>query len=270
MLSVCTRATLILLLAAIAANLTPGPARSQRGIEVVGTEFRVTTDHGGMLTSRDLVGAVLTVQYAGTMRRLRIDAVEPDPQDASGEVLLHTFSEQLADGSWANICSPGPDGRRQGFPLAGRALPDGRIVEAPGGIELICTGGAQGKCVRFGYKPWTQAPDGSPMRDAYNTCVKMVRADYCGQDEGTTRNGMPIDLYDTFGLQNAETGPELEFEAGWTTEGAVCVRHVRVKENVSLDTLLAACPRLKDRVGEACTETTARVLGARLFNRSKP
>ena len=51
------------------------------------------------------------------MLRSRIDAVEPDPQDASGEVLLHTFSEQLADRSWANICAPGPDGRGKVFPL---------------------------------------------------------------------------------------------------------------------------------------------------------
>ena len=27
----------------------------------------------------------------------------------------------------------------------------------------------------------------------------------------------------------------MEFEAGWTAEGAACVRHVRVKENISLD-----------------------------------
>jgi hypothetical protein len=45
---------------------------------------------------------------------------------------------------------------------------------------------------------------------------------------------------------------------------------VRVKENVSLDRLAAACPRLKHHLGEACTEAQARALGAWLFNRSRP
>jgi hypothetical protein len=43
-----------------------------------------------------------------------------------------------------------------------------------------------------------------------------------------------------------------------------------VKENISLESLVAACPRLKDRVGPACNEDMARGLGARLFNRSRP
>jgi hypothetical protein len=61
----------------------------------------------------------------------------------------------------------------------------------------------------------------------------------------------------------------MEFEAGWTPQGAVCVRHVRVKENVSLGALVAACPRLRNHVGPACTEETARSFGAKLFNRSR-
>jgi hypothetical protein len=62
----------------------------------------------------------------------------------------------------------------------------------------------------------------------------------------------------------------MDFEAGWSAEGAVCVRHTRVKENASLESLVAACPRLKGRVGPSCTEDAARRLGATLFNRSAP
>ena len=32
---------------------------------------------------------------------------------------------------------------------------------------LTCTGGAEGKCVRFGYRPWETLPDGTPMLTAY-------------------------------------------------------------------------------------------------------
>ena len=77
-------------------------------------------------------------------------------------------------------------------------------------------------------------------------------------------------MYDDLGIQKPENDAATEFEAGWREEGAACVRHTRVKENVTLESLVAACPRLKDRVGAACTEAAARQFGARLFNRSKP
>ena len=63
---------------------------------------------------------------------------------------------------------------------------------------------------------------------------------------------------------------EYDFEAGWGPEGAVCVRHVRVKDNVSLAELERLHPRLKGRTGAVCTEDFARAHGALLFNRSQP
>jgi hypothetical protein len=48
------------------------------------------------------------------------------------------------------------------------------------------------------------------------------------------------------------------------------VRHVRVRENISLDALAKSCPRLAGKLGEACTEDAARKTGAIVFNRSKP
>lgn len=242
-------------------------AQSLRAIEVAGTQFRVTVSDGSILTSRDLVGAVLTLNVGGTSSRVRIDAVEIDPADP--EVLLHTLSVAQADGSWRNACAPDPEGRRLALPLAGEAQPDGRIIDAPGRIALVCTSGGQGKCVRFGYKPWKRTAAES-LRDLYNACIKMVRADYCGNDQPTTREGTRIDIYDDHGIQLPANEPGADFEAGWAPEGAVCVHHVRISENVTLDALAAACPRLKDKVGAVCNEEIARGLGARLFNRSRP
>lgn len=59
-----------------------------------------------------------------------------------------------------------------------------------------------------------------------------------------------------------------EFEAGWAAAGAVCVRHIRVKENTSLEGLAVSCPRLRDRLGATCTEKHARALDTTLFVRS--
>ena len=59
------------------------------------------------------------------------------------------------------------------------------------------------------------------------------------------------------------------FEAGWGPKGAVCVHHVRVKENVTLAQLEARFPQLRGRTGEICTEDFARQHGAIVFNRSR-
>ena len=237
-------------------------------IEAEATQFKITLTDGRVLRSPELAGAALVIGTGDQSRRLRIDAVEIDP-DAPG-VYLHTLSTQGPDETWANICEPGPDGRRQAFPIAGRAEADSTISPAaPGIFEITCTGGAQGKCVRFGYHPWENATDGLGAFDLYNACVRLVRADYSGDGKGTTRNGMSIDIFDFIGIQSDEPGPGMEFEAGWTKDGAVCVRHPRVKENVSLDAL-DALPALRGRTGDVCTEEFARAHGATLFNRSRP
>jgi hypothetical protein len=41
----------------------------------------------------------------------------------------------------------------------------------------------------------------------------------------------------------------MEFESGWTADGAVCVRHVRVKENTSLEALAVASPPIEGPAG---------------------
>jgi hypothetical protein len=239
-------------------------------VQANGTEFVVSLVDGRTLRSRELIGATLVMAVRGQAIRVRIDGVEPDPDAKGGTVWLHTLSGQMTDGSWQNLCDAGPDGRRQGFPIAGRPRADGMLEPAePGTFELVCTSGAQGKCVRFGYQPWT-TPNGTQSRDLYNACIRMVRADYCGNGTATTKDGQQIDIYDDHGIQKPENVPVMDFEAGWTPDGAACVRHVRVKENVSLESLVAACPRLEDRAGPACSEEAARGFGARLFNCSRP
>lgn len=232
-----------------------------------GTQFKVTLADGRVLRSPELAGAVLTVALDGRTVRVRVDAIEPDPGNPG--VLLHTLSAPDESGGWTNICEPGPDGRREAFPLAGHAEPGGTIAPAAAGdFVLTCTGGAEGKCVRFGYHPWENRPDGSPMLPVYNACVRLVRADYGGDGQGTTRNGQRIDIYDDFGIEKPAYDPIDEFEAGWDAAGAVCVRHVRVKENTDLARVEASNPRLAGRVGDICTEAFARAHGAYLFVRS--
>jgi len=234
-------------------------------IEASGTAFRATLSDGSIRQGRELAGAVLVFKINDALMRIRIASITPDPDDSS--VLLHDFRIEASD---EPLCSPAPDGTRLGFPLAGRTAPDGRFVAAePGIFELICTSGGQGKCVRFGYHPWRTAPDGRPMRDYYNACVRLLRADYCGDGYGWTRNGTLVDIWDDRGIQTRATAddPAFAFEAGWTADGAVCVAHSRIPENITLAKLKAYCPRLAALA--SCDEGAARGAGALLFNRSR-
>jgi len=231
------------------------PKVSSLGVE--GTEILVTLSDGRTLRSRQLVGAVLKVRFDGAPAEVRIAAVEPDPDDKSNAVWLHTLEGRGADGSWVNLCRPGPDGRRQGFPLQGAQ-----------GLEFTCSSGSVGKCVRFGYRPWATGSENQRLAPLHAACVRMVRGDYGGSGEAWTRDGMRIDVYDTEGIQRSDNDSADRFEAGWSPDGAVCVHHVRAGENITLTELEARFPRLRGRTGDVCTEEFARMLGAILFNRS--
>jgi len=257
---------LIFAAVAVIAATGPAPAAELRSVEADGTQFKVTLSDGSVLRSPQLAGAVLTVTARGETLRLRIDGVELDPDAKRGEVWLHTLSAQGDNGAWRNPCEAGPDGRQQAFPLAGRARrPDGLFGRAePGTFELTCTAGAQGKCVRFGYLPW----EGEVMLAHYNACIRMVRADYCGNGTPHTRDGTLIDVYDKQGIQMPDPGDELQFEAAWGAAGAICVRRVRIPETYSLDALRRDCPHLKpEDIGEGCTEARmSKMPAAQLLN----
>jgi hypothetical protein len=259
---------------AVAALTLASPAPAVAGepavvrLEAVGAAFRATLSDGSVKQGAELTGAMLVFNVNGAPLRVRIAAVSPDPDDRSGALLLHDF-RVAATGE--PLCAAGPDGKRLGFPLAGRTTADGRWSNTePGTFELVCTAGAQGKCVRFGYQPWTTAPDGRPMRDYYNACVRMVRADYCGDNRPWTRNGTAIDLWDRLGIQTSDSADDAtySFEAGWGPDGAVCVARTRIPETVTLASLKHYCPRLA--AAPACDQQSARAAGALLFNRSRP
>ena len=247
-------------------------ARSQQSprpvVDVVGTTLRARLPDGSVLEGAKLVGAALVVAVGGQTLKVRIAGVEQDARDARGEVLLYDFRLIAPNGTEEPLCAADPDGRRLGLALAGRSDPAGTLRTGDAtDFELVCTAGAQGKCVRFGYAPWRRAPGGRPMLDWYNACVRMVRGDYCGDGRPFTRDGTIIDIYDRIGVQKSDEDPSLSFEAAWGPDGAICVAHTRIPDIVDLDGLGRACPRLVGRLGPAaCNENTS---GALLLNRSR-
>ena len=244
------------------------PARAP-AVDVLGTTLRARLPDGTLLEGEALVGATLNVVVGGRPMRVRIAGLENDATAPGGEVLLYDFHVSTPAGE-EPLCAPAPDGKRLGLAIAGRSTPSGFLAPDPTSFELVCAAGPQGKCVRMGYGPWRQVPDGRSMRDWYNACVRLLRGEYCGDGQPYTRDGTWIDLYDSLGVQKSDQDPTLSFEAGWNQDGAVCVARPRLSDIVTLDALAAQCPRLKDRLGASCTEESARARGALIFNRSKP
>jgi hypothetical protein len=266
---VATTAPLLLLGAsgyAVAPPSTPAAAAPEvRALTVVGTRVLVREADGALASNEDLIGSLLVARSEGGIRNAyRIDSIEPDPKDPSGETLLYELStKDPVTGAWTPACKPDAAGVAKGFPLEGVWTPGGEHVRAPGQFEITCTSGAIGKCVRMGYKPWK----GAAMWDRHQACVRMVRADYCGDGTAHTRDGTLIDVFDDAGIQKDEPDPGMSFEAGWGKDGAVCVSHTRVPEVWTLAQARAACPA---RLGAACTEERAREDSrALLFNRSR-
>jgi hypothetical protein len=218
---------------------------------VKGTQLIVTKADGTKVTGAKLAGATIVgVGPDGSDEYFKIVDVEKDPYDPAGERYLYSFLAQNASGEWVNPCLPDDHGVAKGFPIAGTWDTQGRHLESDR-FSITCTYAPMGKCVRWGYAFWKNAPDGTPLWDYYQACYRMVRADYCGNGRTHTADGMHIDLFDRKGMQKPDDTLPLEFEAAWSPEGALCVAHTRIPRWKLAD-LQQECPeKLKGRLGDA-------------------
>jgi hypothetical protein len=258
------RAASVALALLAAAPGVPADASDQSArLTVLGTEFRLRLPDGRVLSGADLVGAIVDVVEFGGERRIRIDAVEVDPDDPTGEIMLHTLSMYDPESSrWQPVCLPDAAGKRHGFPFAMK--PEGER------ITLTCTAGAEAKCIRMGYRPWKTLPEGRSLVGYFRACIHMMRADYCGDDRPATRDGTVIEVYDLLGIQRPGDDESFLFEAAWGPQGAVCIARTRIEPILTLDELKRRCPRLATRSGAECDEHGMRDdPRALLFNKSR-
>jgi ADYC domain-containing protein len=171
----------------------------------------------------------------------------------------------------------------QGVPGGGRKLIEQGNPDYDTKITFACSTGAIGKCVEnMGYKPWSTVTEcdcpiftvpviasgrrwcrscvTTTRELMHEACVRMVRADYCGDGESHTLEGISIDEWDSAGLQkpmvssdtfNFSAYPDgYGHEAEWTPNGARCLMNVlmgRVSSDVDthqtvFDYLMAHCP----------------------------
>jgi hypothetical protein len=205
------------------------------GIHVEGAELVAPGMRG-----EEFVGVTLSVRLTdGSSIPLRIDDVAPsaaNPEHWHYQVSLPTFGGVSACG---NDDAGNP---RRALPLSGRwdssagTATGGDFVDDSNFFSLGCTHAAIAKCVRMGYEPWKSIEecDASgtcrtvPLRAYHQACTRMVRADYCGDGKSHTTNGVPINVWDDYGIQE-RAGVSSDFlrDAEWSPDGAVCVSNFR-------------------------------------------
>ncbi len=199
-----------------------------------------------VLRGEDIIGTtMINFDEQGRPLTLKIENVEPDPQDTAQDIYLYTVAYQNPlDGQWNNLCQADTEGLSKAIPLSGRWDSTGSHID-DGSITFACTNGALGKCVRWGYKPW-KTHNGQSLRNYHQACTRMVRADYCGQGIGHTKDGTSIDVYDRLGIQQRTDNSGMVFEAAWTPKGAIYLNRTRFPE--TLPELSAECPATLDKI----------------------
>jgi len=193
---------------------------SLNGTSLNGTSLNGTSLNGTSLNGTDFIGATMTGTLSnGASITLRIDDIDAlaSPND---DVLAYAISAQV-DGGWARLCGDEADGSAvRAIPVAGTwSLTTGAWSDSSSSISFACRHASIAKCVELGYKSW----DGYAAQ--HHACVRMLRADYCGDGVSHTVNGTAINLYDNAGVQaDTESWP---VDAEWTADGALCFNHYR-------------------------------------------
>jgi hypothetical protein len=197
----------------------------------------VKWDAGAIVASgkqpSDFVGATLRgMAEPNQTVQVRIDAVSAGdsapsyqlsyrwPSDDKWQPLCKDGSSAIAvSGEWDVSVSPGGGGKRS---------------SSQSDVTFACQGSAIAKCVTLlKYKPWATTASGVSLDLLHQSCVRAVRADYCGNGQSNTRPNEQVNFYDSAGV--AQDGAEWPLEAIWTPEGARCVEATRLA-TIPMDT----------------------------------
>ncbi len=202
---------------------------SLNGSSLNGSSLNGSSLNGSSLNGSSLNGATYTGTLSNGMTiELQInDAATLDGANSDVWTYVVTYN---ADDGWHPLCGYEDDGS------ARRALAVPGVWDTTTGawfddgtqFTFACRKASIAKCVELGYKSWLG------YGDHQHACVRMLRADYCGDGYSHTVNGTLINLYDDVGVQ-ADTY-DWQIDAEWTPDGALCFNHYRGS------TEMPACP----------------------------
>jgi hypothetical protein len=168
-------------------------------------------------TGSSLVGSTWTGTTSNSQTvNLRIDSAVQGTAPNS-DLWYYGVSYQNSSG-WQPLC--GLDGSSQPI-KAGTVMgtwnqATAAFTSSTTQFSIACQGKSIEKCIEMGYKPY------KGYSNQMLSCVRMLRADYCGTGTSYTVDGTLINLYDNVGVQ--ADSQVWTMEAAWDTSGAKCIK----------------------------------------------
>jgi hypothetical protein len=203
----------------------------------------VVVDDGQPISGAAFVGAELTAEMSdGSTSTVEVQA--RDTTTVPGlELYLVKYKGGANNGE--SVC-----GASNGDPIWATVLPQrfdptsgSELPDDPNRLSFGCRFGGIQKCQEYGYPKNTkkiERKDGSNrlrrMNDYHASCIRMVRADYCGDGVAHTYDGTSIDIYDHLWNNNAiatstDGSDGWHIEAEWDSDGAHCISKTRWMPN---------------------------------------
>ncbi|MCB9567726.1 MAG: hypothetical protein H6710_11035 [Myxococcales bacterium] len=220
--------------------LSGGPATIDPGsLAVVDGTVRATVG-GASVSGKGFTGSVWIFDASGTPLTATLTTVETS--DDAGlwdpitpdellkldpDRLVYTFTYDIGSGPLATCAEDSAAGARAVLygDLTVNTL-SGDITSRPNTIYFGCISGAVGKAALHGYAPDSPS-EPSVSLDMFETAVRAVRADYCGDGTSYTNVGNRLTYKDREGI-NTHTEASYTTEALWNEGGgARCVNRRR-------------------------------------------
>jgi hypothetical protein len=220
---------------------------SLSGVSLNGTSLTGVKVSGGTVSGTGMVGATLTGTATNnasvTLMINNVYALGPPNTD----VLAYVVTYQTTAG-WKPLCA---NTNNEAIPLSGTwDMTTVRKTQDSHKMTLACRAATFAKCVELGYKPWA-SKNGTSLDDYHETCIRAIRADYCGDGKTYTVDGTAINIYDKLGVQ-VDTSP-WKIEANWKTDGSVCIDTARYLTNLSHGAV-PSC--VADRADQTCSTSS--------------
>src|SRR4051794_36252715 len=152
---------------------------------------------GAPLSGTDAVGSRWKGRTAdGSPVVLRVDAALPGI-GLNADVWSYQMSVSINE-TWQSLCPGGgfADTVRGTWNLAQGVAGGGAYNPSSSEFTVACRGSSVAKCIELGYKPWTGATA------ELASCVRALRADYCGDGTSYTVDGTTVNLFDVLGIQS--------------------------------------------------------------------
>ncbi len=212
-----------------------GVFRQVTAVTAVGGRVVMTTSEG-QFEGDQLIGSRWWLDPART-NYVTITQYGED-QNHHGYQLEHRQADE--ENSSVAVCEPDIDGDHWAY-IVGDVLVqsnDAKMLIDPKALLVACASGALGKAITWGFTPWELT--GGKQLDLYQTGVRTIMADYCGNGFSYTEDGTEIQVH-SVGAGLDFTDASIATEALFGPNGALCLTTPRLGE-IGPSCGIPACP----------------------------